>query len=148
LLSSLVQSRQLIEIPPLRYLKDVLMRVATNPQRLVGQLTRKGAAEPSVTKTPRNSLAPAMMSRVPHGQTKRTRKGPENSGARHAPARRVVEENIIDAYGESDQRIGVLTMVETRLAVLITSEMLGTPVRVEPHARLKRIPPNGLLLWC
>ena len=60
----------------------------------------------------------------------------------------VVEENIIDAYGESDQRIGVLTMVETRLAVLITSEMLGTPVRVEPHARLKRIRPNGPLPWC
>ena len=39
-------------------------------------------------------------------------------------------------------------MVETRLAVLITSEMLGTPVRVEPHARLKRIRPNGPLPWC
>src|SRR5438067_12593388 len=104
------------------------MRVATNPQRLVGQLTRKGAAEPSVTKTPRNSLAPAMMSRVPHGQTKRTRKGPENSGARHASARRVVEENMIDAYGESDQRIGRLTVADTRLVAVITSEMTGAAV--------------------
>ena len=39
---SLVQSCKLINVPPFDYLKDVLMRVATHPQRLIGQLTPKG----------------------------------------------------------------------------------------------------------
>ncbi len=42
LLYSLVQSCKLINVPPFDYLKDVLMRVATHPQRLIGQLTPKG----------------------------------------------------------------------------------------------------------
>jgi hypothetical protein len=32
-------------VPPFDYLKDVLLRVATHPQRLIGQLTPKGWAE-------------------------------------------------------------------------------------------------------
>ena len=42
LLYSLVQSCKLINVPPFDYLKDVLVRVATHPQRLIGQLTPKG----------------------------------------------------------------------------------------------------------
>jgi transposase len=45
LLYSLVQSCKLIDIPPIDYLKDVLLRVATHPQRLIGQLTPKGWAD-------------------------------------------------------------------------------------------------------
>jgi transposase len=45
LLYSLVQSCKLIDIPPFDYLKDVLLRVATHPQRLIGQLTPKGWAD-------------------------------------------------------------------------------------------------------
>ena len=41
---SLVQSCKLVDVPPSEYLKDVLLRVATHPQRLVGQLTPKGWA--------------------------------------------------------------------------------------------------------
>jgi transposase len=41
LLYSLVQSCKLIDVPPEAYLKDVLLRVATHPQRLIGQLTPK-----------------------------------------------------------------------------------------------------------
>ncbi len=43
-LYSLVQSCKLIDVPPFEYLKDVLLRVATHPQRLIGQLTPKGWA--------------------------------------------------------------------------------------------------------
>jgi len=39
-----VQSCKLVDVPPFDYLKDVLMRVATHPQRLIGQLTPKGWA--------------------------------------------------------------------------------------------------------
>jgi len=42
LLYSLVQSCKLIDLPPDVYLKDVLLRVATHPQRLIGQLTPHG----------------------------------------------------------------------------------------------------------
>jgi hypothetical protein len=31
-----------VDVQPFEYLKDVLLRVATHPQRLIGQLTPKG----------------------------------------------------------------------------------------------------------
>jgi hypothetical protein len=44
LLYSLVQSCKLIAVPPFAYLKDVLLRIATHPQRDIAQLTPKGWA--------------------------------------------------------------------------------------------------------
>jgi len=44
LLYSLVQSCTLIEVSPFDYLKDVLLRVATHPQRQIGDLTPLGWA--------------------------------------------------------------------------------------------------------
>src|SRR6266571_3710842 len=44
LLYSLVQSCTLVDVPPFDYLKDVLLRVATHPQHLIGQLTPRGWA--------------------------------------------------------------------------------------------------------
>ena len=44
LLYSLVQSCTLIAVSPFDYLKDVLLRVATHPQRQIGQLTPLGWA--------------------------------------------------------------------------------------------------------
>jgi transposase len=44
ILYSLVQSCALAGVPPFDYLKDVLVRVATHPQRLIDQLTPKGWA--------------------------------------------------------------------------------------------------------
>jgi len=45
LLYSIVQSCKLVDVPPFAYLKDVLVRLATHPQRLIGQLTPKAWAE-------------------------------------------------------------------------------------------------------
>lgn len=45
LLYSLVQSCALVGVGPFEYLKDVVLRVATHPQRLIRQLTPKGWAE-------------------------------------------------------------------------------------------------------
>lgn len=45
LLYSLVQSCALIRVSPFEYLKDILLRVATHPHRLIGQLTPKGWIE-------------------------------------------------------------------------------------------------------
>jgi transposase len=44
LLYSLVQSCALIDVAPFDYLKDVLLRVATHPHRLIAQLTPAGWA--------------------------------------------------------------------------------------------------------
>src|SRR6266851_9434705 len=43
----------------------------------------------------------------------------------------LIEEAIIDAYGESEQRVGFLTMLEEHLAVPFATEILGAAVRVE-----------------
>ncbi len=45
LLYSLVQSCALVDVPPFDYFKDILLRVATHPQRLIGQLTPKAWAD-------------------------------------------------------------------------------------------------------
>jgi transposase len=45
LLYSLVQSCKLVDVPPYGYLKDVLLRIATHPQRLIDQLTPNGWAK-------------------------------------------------------------------------------------------------------
>jgi len=64
-------------------------------------------------------------------KTKRTHEASPRSrlGTRQLEA--LIEEAIIDAYGESEQRVGFLTMLEEHLAVPFATEMLGTAVRVE-----------------
>jgi len=52
-----------------------------------------------------------------------------------SPGRRrleqLIEEAIVDAYGESEQRVGFLTMLEEHLACPFSTEILGISVRVE-----------------
>ena len=43
----------------------------------------------------------------------------------------LVEEAIVDAYNESEQRCGLFTMMEDRLALPFETEVLGVPVTVE-----------------
>ena len=43
----------------------------------------------------------------------------------------LIEEATIDAYGESEQRVGFLTMLEEQLACPFGTAILGIPVRVE-----------------
>jgi hypothetical protein len=43
----------------------------------------------------------------------------------------LVEEAIVDAYGESEQRVGLLAMIEQHLACPFESEILGAAVQVE-----------------
>jgi hypothetical protein len=42
-----------------------------------------------------------------------------------------VEEAIIDAYDESEQRVGFLTMLEEHLVCPFTTALLGVAVRVD-----------------
>src|SRR5438132_10951221 len=71
------------------------------------------------------------MAKVPQVKTKRTREASQRSrlGTRQLEA--LVEEAIIDAYDESEQRVGFLTMLEEHLTCPFTTAILGTPVQVE-----------------
>ena len=50
---------------------------------------------------------------------------------RRAHLERLVEEAIVDAYNESEQRCGLFTMIDDRLALPFDTEVLGVPVTVE-----------------
>src|SRR5260221_10555541 len=71
------------------------------------------------------------MSRVPHRQTGRTPKRAAHPVLSKRRLNELIEEAIIDAYGESEQRVGLLTMLEEHLEVPFTTEVLGTAVPVE-----------------
>ena len=43
----------------------------------------------------------------------------------------LVEEAIVDAYGESEQRVGLLSMIQMNLTCPFVTSVLGTSVRVE-----------------
>jgi len=43
----------------------------------------------------------------------------------------LIEQAIVDAYGESEQRTGLFTMMEENLALPFDVEILGMPARVE-----------------
>jgi len=72
------------------------------------------------------------MSRAPRRQSARTSKkrdGPPSLDKRRLDE--LVDEAIIDAYGESEQLVGLLCTLQQHLAVPFTTEILGTTVRVE-----------------
>ncbi len=43
----------------------------------------------------------------------------------------LVEEAVVDAYGEDEQRVGFYTMIEENLALPFTTRVLGAEVSVE-----------------
>jgi len=43
----------------------------------------------------------------------------------------MIEEAIVDAYGESEQLVGLYTMIEDHLAVPFETTLLGRPVTVK-----------------
>jgi Calcium binding len=66
-------------------------------------------------------------------EKKQTNKGRRRGAHRQVTRRQLetlIEEAIIDAYGESEQRVGFLTMLEEHLTVPFMTEVLGVAVRV------------------
>ena len=72
-----------------------------------------------------------VLSRVSPVKTQRTRAASPRRRLGKRQLEALIEEAIIDAYGESEQRVGFLTMLEEHLAVPFATEILGTAVRVE-----------------
>jgi len=48
-----------------------------------------------------------------------------------AKLKRLIEEATVDAYNESEQRVGFLTMIDDKLALPFTTQILGIEVSVE-----------------
>ena len=67
---------------------------------------------------------PTKLTKSPRVRAVRKRLG---AGQRDA----LIEEATVDAYGESEQRVGFLTMLEEHLACPFTTAILGVPVHVE-----------------
>ena len=53
------------------------------------------------------------------------------TGPSNAELDEMIEEAIVDAYGESEQTVGFYTMLEDNLATPFKTEMLGVEVTVE-----------------
>jgi hypothetical protein len=62
---------------------------------------------------------------------KRTQKMPPRPRLARRRLDELVEEAIIDAYGESEQRTGLLSMIQMNLACPFATDVLGTRVHVE-----------------
>lgn len=60
---------------------------------------------------------------------------PKTGTQRWPPSKRriqeMVEEAIVDAYGDAEQRTGLFTMLEEHLALPFETDVLGVPVTVE-----------------
>ena len=63
------------------------------------------------------------------GAAKVRRDGPRRPSQAHLD--HFVEQATVDAYGDSEQRCGLFTMMEDRLALPFETEVLGVPVTVE-----------------
>jgi hypothetical protein len=66
---------------------------------------------------------------------RRSRTPTKQKGSHWPPSRarleRLVEDAIVDAYNESEQRCGIFTMIENNLALPFETEVLGVAVTVE-----------------
>lgn len=62
---------------------------------------------------------------------KTTKKPGRSAQPSDAKLDEMIEEAIVDAYGESEQAIGFYTMLEDNLAMPFKTEMLGVEVTVE-----------------
>ena len=86
---------------------------------------------------------------VLRNHTKRKRRGPEPRGHRWPPSKsrleRLIEEAIIDAYGDSEQRTAFLTVLQDNLDLPFETLVLGVPVRVE---RVDLSPADEIVAIC
>ena len=62
---------------------------------------------------------------------KKTKRQGRSKGPSAAKLDKMIEEAIVDAYGESEQIVGFYTMLEDNLKVPFQTEMLGVEVTVE-----------------
>lgn len=87
--------------------------------------------EVSDPRTHAEGLGRTILPPTPYGAVtpSRNARGRARLSARQLDA--LIAEAIVDAYGESEQRVGFLTMLEEHLAVPFQTDIFGVTVRVE-----------------
>lgn len=71
------------------------------------------------------------MTAMTRKKTTASKRASRNKNLTDAKLDQMIEEAIVDAYGESEQAVGFYTMFEDNLAVPFQTEMLGVEVTVE-----------------
>lgn len=62
-----------------------------------------------------------------------------------AKLKNLIDEATVDAYNESEQRVGFLTMIEENLALPFTTHVLGVEISVE---RVDMTPADEIVAIC
>lgn len=63
----------------------------------------------------------------------------------NATLERLIEEATVDAYNESERRVGFLTMIEEKLDLPFTTHVLGVEISVE---RIDMTPADEIVAIC
>ena len=92
---------------------------------------------------------PATERSVPRIQTKKRRRVPVRRVAGWPPSKsrleQLIDEAIVDAYGDSEQRTGFLTVLQDNLDLPFETLVLGVPVRVD---RVDLTPADEIVAIC
>jgi uncharacterized coiled-coil protein SlyX len=89
------------------------------------------APAPPDPRTHAEALGRAIPQRTPYRAVMPSRNARRRTRLNARQLDALIEEAIVDAYGESEQRVGFLTMLEEHLAVPFETDILGVTVRVE-----------------
>lgn len=99
-----------------------------------GSAGRRDHSTTTTKKTQKTQKRTTTRTKTPHRPPKGARRDGWKRGSRaagRAKLEALIAEAIVDAYGESEQRIGLYTMIEHHLALPFEAEVLGVRVAVE-----------------
>jgi len=86
---------------------------------------------------------------MPRSHTKKKPQGSEGRATGWPPSKsrleQLIEEAIVDAYGDSEQRTGFLTVLQDNLDLPFETLVLGVPVKVE---RVDLTPADEIVAIC
>lgn len=86
---------------------------------------------------------------MPRTHTKKRRRGPARWLAGWPPSKarleHLIDEAIVDAYGDSEQRLGFLTVLQDNLDLPFETLVLGMPVKVD---RVELTPADEIVAIC
>jgi hypothetical protein len=71
------------------------------------------------------------MRKMAADKRKPSKKKGQSKPPSNARLERMIDEALVDSYGESEQIVGFYTMIEDNLAVPFKTEILGVEVKVE-----------------
>lgn len=96
-----------------------------------GAVRRRGDTPKKKITTTTKKQRTAEKKQATKTKTRTKKKAARGAKRRRAELEALIAEAIVDAYGESEQRLGLYTMIENHLALPFETEVLGVRVAVE-----------------